>query len=423
MQHEHSFLLGINYQPRQQTHPDDGPFGWRRIDVGAVRHEMQHIADLGCDTIRLTLTWEAFQPGMARIGSRAMRNLERVLDLAQQAGLRAIASLLHGTQGGALQLPVWATGLKLEPQQRLTSRFGPELLVGAEGLPEVLSEGHLRPILVRDLYRDPEQLAAQRYLLSEVMGYFAEHPAVRAWEIGHDLDRVRAPVSNQAARDWFRRLAEWSREQQVRCLLGTVSPRGLARRDSLRPAQLADVCDALVLAVDYSDPLPLNGFWNAEALALLHALVFSLSGRSALISGLGPATRAQGGDMWIEERQFGQQVYRHILDEDQQAALLEAALNRLYREGAAGVILAAYADVPELFWQAPPLDQARSERSRGIVRVDGSEKSAATVVRSFAGRLRRSALPKPDRPGSLPVDPEHYWRNPENELRRLFASR
>ncbi len=423
MQFEHNFLLGINYQPRQSARPEGGPYSWRRLDFGAIRHDVQHIKDLGCDTLRLMLTWEEFQPGKARIGSQAMRNLERVLDLAQQAGLRVILALLHGTQGGALSLPTWATGLKLEEQQDLTSRFGPELLVGAEGLPEVLSDGHLRPILVRDLYRDPEQLAAQRYLLKEVIGYFTQHPATRAWEIGRDLDRVRAPVSNQAARDWFRRLAEWSREYQARCLSGTVSSRSLARRDTLRPEQIAEVCDVVMLAVDRSEPLPLDGASSADALALLHALVFALSGRSALISGLGPATSRSGADVRVEERQFGQQVQSRLVDEEQQATVLEAALNRLYHEGAAGVILAAYADVPEMFWHAPPLDRVPSERCRGIVRADGSEKSAAAVLRSFAARLQQATLPAPGRPASLHIDPEHYWRAPEQELRRLFRSR
>ena len=69
------FSLGLTYWPRRSA------FGWwQNYDRGATRDELAHVAALGCDTVRLCLRWEDFQPGPQRINSAALRALEHALD-------------------------------------------------------------------------------------------------------------------------------------------------------------------------------------------------------------------------------------------------------------------------------------------------------------------------------------------------------
>ncbi|HWQ14774.1 MAG TPA: hypothetical protein VNL77_18390, partial [Roseiflexaceae bacterium] len=100
-----TFSLGLTYWPRRA-----GFRMWQAYDRGASREELAHIAALGCDTVRLCLLWEDFQPGPERVGSAAMRHLEHALDSAHAAGLRAALALFPVAVGGALHVPHWVNG-------------------------------------------------------------------------------------------------------------------------------------------------------------------------------------------------------------------------------------------------------------------------------------------------------------------------
>ena len=422
---EHTFSLGINYWPRRRASAEQLLCSWAEADTGALRAELEHIAELGFDTVRLELRWAEAMPG-TRVSSAALRGLERALDRAHDRGLRAVVALLGGELGGALHLPEWAVGYRLPSDTQRARRLGPPLLVVPDDQPAILAGERYRHEPARDFYGEPELLEAQRLMLREVIGNFAAHPAIGAWQLGAGLERVRRPASARAAADWWASLAGRATSHGASALLGTVSPLSLGRRDTLRPAQIVAAGSQVVVTVAPLPPLPVALPGDARGVLLLHALAAALIraelGRAApiTVADLGVPTAAGGASGVVAGELLGRPARLALSSAEQQATLLETALAALHRDGAGGVWLAAYAELAPALWHVAPADRSWWARSAGLVAPDGSEKPAAAAVRAFAARLRAGSLAAPVGPPTLPIDPERYWRDPAASFRDLW---
>jgi hypothetical protein len=415
------FSLGLTYWPRRTA------FGWwQNYDRGATRDELAHIAALGCDTVRFCLRWEDFQPGPQRINSAALRVLEHALDVAGAASLRVVAALFPVAIGGALQLPGWANGA--DPLEELLrgQRTG-EVRIRAPhpNAPPLLYDGVYRRNKAGDLFTDTRVLAAQHYLIQELVGYFGPHPALYAWQLGEGLERVQTPESASAVYEWFALMAETLRAQRPGArVLGVASDRALASPSGPRPEQITAACDLLGIAADPPRP-PVNQRPNHSAyVAFLHALTAALGETAALVTSMGLPTAPEAGlggsdndqPGWIADTACGRglQVYRGEME--QQAIFVEATLDRLQRQGASGAWLAAYADYPAELWRMPPLDRSIRERTLGLVDANGREKPAADALRRFAAERRPVRTVAPP----LEADPERYWRAPKASFEELW---
>ena len=199
----------MTYRPR-----GGGVAWWGAADRGAVRDDAQQIAGFGLDTVRLRLHWESFQPAPQRVGGAAMRVLEQTLDALHANGLRVILGLLPVWEAGGLHLPRWASrpdpvallrDLSRPAQARRNgaARSGAAPVLGAVRAQLIYESGyHLHP--ARDLFAEPELVAAQRYLVGEVCGYFGAHPAVAAWQLAEGWDLLRAPAPRRGSRAYGR---------------------------------------------------------------------------------------------------------------------------------------------------------------------------------------------------------------------------
>lgn len=417
-------MLGATYWPQAK-----GLTWWERYDRGEVREDFAHAAVLGLNTLRLHLLWEAFQPRLDRVGSPAMQMLEQTLDLAAEQGLRVVLTLFTGAVGGALYYPSWTTRssaaldlARLQRQGRAIPRATPAQ-PAAKHTRQVVFEHGYRTTAVRDLYEDPLLVDAQRYLIREVVGYFASHPAAWAWELGHQNELARQPRNPETFVEWQRRLADEAREQGARRVLGAVGLRALARRASgVRPEELAEVCDLLLGVVDVPAGLRLPESPALEEALLTYGLLRELApGSPVLVENLGLPTAASGQSGWIDDRAYGSPQRTFLAGEERQGQVLGDRLRDLHAAHAQGVILAAWGDYRPELWRLPPLDLARRERSLGLLRADGSEKPAALAVQRFAEELRAETLGRPGRrPLDLGVDLEEYRRGPGAVLQRLL---
>ncbi|HJZ46809.1 MAG TPA: hypothetical protein VKE41_06570, partial [Roseiflexaceae bacterium] len=350
-----SFSLGLTYWPRRSA------FGWwQTYDRGETRDELAHIATLGCDTVRFCLRWEDFQPSPRRVNSAVLRALEHALDTAHETGLGVVAALFPVALGGALQLPAWANGADpIEELRRATRLTGPTVAARPGGAARLLYDGGYRANRANDLFIDARVLEAQRYLIHELAGYFRSHPALRIWQLGEGLERVRTPGSAQAVAEWYAAMGEALREQDPRTpLLGVTSARGLTLSAGPRPADIAESCDQVGVVADPPQP-PISERPNHSAyVAFLHALTGWLSHKPALVTSLGlptvPGTSLGGveGDRagWIADSSYGRRLRAYRGDPEQQEIFIEATLDRLQRAGASGAWLAAYADYPQSLW-------------------------------------------------------------------------
>jgi hypothetical protein len=420
--HAESFSLGLTYWPRRSA------FGWwQEYDRGATRDELAHVAALGCDTVRFCLRWEDFQPGPQRINSAAMHALEHALDTAGEAKLRVVAALFPVAIGGALQLPAWANGADpLDELLNAQRRGNGAISAPSAGGPALLYEGGYRSNKAADLFSDTRVLQAQRYLIHELVGYFGPHPALHTWQLGEGLERVRAPASASAPREWFALMVEALRTARPGArVLGVVSEQALARPAGPRPDQVASACNMLGIAADPPRP-PANQRPNhGTYAAFLHALTAALGETAALVTSLGLPTvpdASLGGNEsdragWIADSAYGRALNVYRGEPEQQASFVEATLDRLQRAGAMGAWLAAYADYPAELWRMAPLDRSIRERTLGVVDASGRDKPAARALQRFAAERRQVLAATPP----IEADPERYWRDPRREFARLWA--
>lgn len=410
---DQTFSLGITYWPLRSSYR-----AWSGFDRGAVREELAHIASMGCDTVRLCLRWEDFQPGPERLGREAIRGLEPMLDAVQEAGLGAVLALFVGGLGGARLLPQWTTGHSLvENDPTLVQRYGAVLRAPGPQATVVYADGH-RKVQLRDIYENRGQIQAQKYLIRELIGNFSAHSAVKAWQLGYDLERVLMPSSNQVARDWYRRICEYARQQGAKQIIGVASPRSLTSSSSLRPEQIAAEADQVGIHTFPHEPLRLSDPRSPVGISFLYHLTASLVGKPVLVANLGLASAPDNQARWIADRAFGRVARSYLATEDEQAAFLESSLQTLWQAGASGIWLAAYGDVPRDLWGVAPFDRFQRERTIGLLRADGREKAAAEVVRRFAHEHRDKQIHAPA--SLMEFDPERYWHKPAEQIQALL---
>ena len=83
--------FGVNYTPRH------GWFhAWHDFDPGRAREDLDRIAGLGLDHVRVFHLWPLLQPNRTLIRGAAVDQLVQLVDLAAEAGLDV---LVDGVQG------------------------------------------------------------------------------------------------------------------------------------------------------------------------------------------------------------------------------------------------------------------------------------------------------------------------------------
>jgi hypothetical protein len=273
------WTLGTTYWPRRK-----GALLWAAWDRGEVRDELQQIATIGIDTLRLPLHWEDFQPRPERIDSGVLRSLEQTLDLAADARLRVVPSLMPLAIAGAIHLPAWTTAASLAADMVMATKFGPLLIVRSESQPPLIWERTAHQTEVRDLWTNPAMREGQRKLIAEVVGYFADHPALRGWEIGSGIELARLPSSSDAAAEWLAETAESMREHGARgSLFYAATLRSLLRREGPRPESIVEAGVTPVVSLVPPEPAWIGQRLTAEMLRFAAALVRSLCGAAPVL--------------------------------------------------------------------------------------------------------------------------------------------
>lgn len=417
---ETPFTLGVTYWPRRA-----GFRWWSAVDRGEVREDLQRIAGLGCAAVRFCLRWEDVQPAPRKINTPALNAFEQALEYAGEAGLRVVAALFPAALGGALHVPRWAANPDPLDELMQLTHFGEPLVVQSATPTPVVYDGAYQTNLARDQFRDSGTIEAQRYLVYEVVGYFGSHPALMAWQLGEGLERIRKPESSQAIHEWYAKLAETAREGYSRArLLGVTSERGLTNTSGPRPEHIASTCDDIAVAADVPLPLPDLKPMDLDALEFLYTLTAGLAGRPVAVAGLGQPTAPDNRDTRVADSLYGRSISTYLASYEAQAEFVGQALERLWRAGAAGAWLAAYADYPPDEWRLPPLDRSIRSRTLGLVDAAGREKPVAAALREFAEQPRGNRRPSAIAPRSEALGPrldsERYWRDPRRECERLW---
>jgi len=141
--------FGVNYVPS-----GDWFYSWLSPRWDAIRRDLDAIAALGLDHVRVLPLWPVLQPNRTLIREEALADVRRVVQLAGDAGLDASVDVLQGHLSSFDFVPSW------------------------------LSTWHRR-----NMFTDPECLTAQAALVAAVHGAVADLPGYLGLTLGNEVNQ------------------------------------------------------------------------------------------------------------------------------------------------------------------------------------------------------------------------------------------
>ncbi|GHG93819.1 glycoside hydrolase 5 family protein [Streptomyces rubradiris] len=167
--------FGVNYTPSQ------GWFHhWLDFDLDSVRADLDAIAALGLDHIRVFPLWPYFQPNRTLIRPRAVEQLVALTDAAAERGLDTAVDGLQGHLSSFDFLPAWT---------RTWHR--------------------------RNLFTDPDVTAGQAAYLRTLAAALADRPHFLGMTVGNEVNQFAAgphpdpdPVTADEAGRWLTRMLD-----------------------------------------------------------------------------------------------------------------------------------------------------------------------------------------------------------------------
>jgi endo-1,4-beta-mannosidase len=382
------FSVGVNYWPASSAMRM-----WQRFDAGEIVTDLTRCANAGCDTVRIFLLWEDFQPQAGTVDDGALAKLREVADLAERAGVGLIPTLFTGHMSGVNWYPAWALGTA--PARRFRTIAG----------------GIVVDRATRD-WAAPPILAAQALLAREAARALAGHRALRMWDLGNENSNCWVPATRDDGRRWLAAMAEAIRVTDA----ATPITIGLHAEDleedrRIGPAEAAEVCDVLSM---HGYPMYLK--WahakdDHRVLPFLAAVTRWLGDKDVLFEEFGAPTRDP-------RDRDADRVAEMLLEEDAAADYTARAIDAIADAGCTGALLWCYADYAKRIWSEPPLDTAVHERHFGLWRADGSPKPAVAALIPWRDAPR---APVPD--GTwIDLRRERFFHEPMANLVRLYQA-
>ena len=444
---------------------------WRELDLGEVRDELAHIADMGFETVRLFALTQDFLPERERVDASMVSRLVDVARVASEVGLSIVPTLMVINMSGKIWWPAW--------------------MLAPDGTPA-------------SLYSEPSVVRSQVMLVSACVNALAGDASIRAFDIANEIDDAQRPESRVAAHDWLSAICGIIRAGspgvpvRIGAHLPSLTTNNNMRIDDLGAALDEDVMHAYPLYSEYA-----RSFLDPELVPFACALTAGLAGagsavipserqpptvipserqpptvipserqpptvipserqpptvipserqpptvipserqrvegsappsRPTLMQEFGLCTAPKGEPgRTITDDFLGKRRTQYLASEEEAERYYDAVLNRLAKTGAAGAYAWCYADYDARLFDRPPLDTAVRERTFGLVRADGSEKPAARVFRAMRQRRGASVIPHSRSecrdlpsltrsPAILDITADHYYDAPGEHFERLYG--
>ncbi|WP_312989484.1 glycoside hydrolase 5 family protein [Crossiella cryophila] len=165
--------FGVNYTPARGWF-----FHWLDFDLDAVRRDLDSIAGLGLDHIRVFPLWPVFQPNRNLVRANAIRDLLAVVDAAAERGLDVAVDGLQGHLSSFDFRPSWTVSWHR-----------------------------------RNMFTDPDVVAGEAFYLNTLATALADRPNFLGMTLGNEVNQFSDkphpdpdPVGVDEAESWLHRL-------------------------------------------------------------------------------------------------------------------------------------------------------------------------------------------------------------------------
>jgi hypothetical protein len=353
--HRHRF--GVNYTPSRNWW-----FCWNDWDAGSIARDLDAIAALGADHLRILLVWPYFQPNPTYVSGLHLARLDQLLTLMGERRLDALVTVFTGQLSGWYFLPPF--------QKERDARAG------------------------EAFYSDSEMFRAQELFVRELSRVMQPHTNIIGFDLGNEVNTCWSAPS-QMGDAWMRRMLALMQQ----ALPGSLNVNGVDHHpwfdgQTFSPHVLATQrfpvmhCYPLWTgALDYGGPLDPP---SVKLLASMAALIRSYAG-------------TQRTPVWAGE--FNTCI--ESLDESGQAEWLRRAVEAAIAEGVAWFTYWDSHDVDRKFAFNPV------EYSLGLLTNDGRVKEQGRMFQRLAAQHRGKAVVYPTaalRPPPKEATVETTWR-------------
>lgn len=381
-----AFTLGVNYWPRRSA-----MYMWQRFDAGEIREDMARIKQLGLQTVRFFVMWDAFQPAPDRMDGAMLERFETMMNAIGDAGLGAVPTLFTGHMSGVNWLPSWSLD-RSTPHGRFRT----------------IAEGGESPYGIADFYADPALLRAQRFFAERVGERARAHPALLVWDLGNEFSNLREPRTPADAAHWSASLSEALERVSGAGVTAGTHGEDVERDRNIRPSSL-DAPFEIATMHGYSVYATFSrGRMDTDVVPYYARLMQAFSGKPLLFSEFGNPTCPPGTVTPYDRQPLpGEPAQQHgtpppnaaafaCLQEDEMARYCEDVLRKLHAQGCIGAMWWCWADYDRSLAHEPPFDRAEHELHFGMIRADGSLKPVAeTLARIAAEGWNRQEAPPP----------------------------
>jgi hypothetical protein len=371
-------IVGSSYWPASS-----GPYMWHeRIGTG-VAADLAAVRNAGLEAVRLHLAWDAFMPSDRQVSPHRLRDLAAVLEAARAVSLGVVPVLFAQSFGDCVFLPAYAVD-KRRPRPGVRVICDQNIVTGGP----------------RDLYADPLMLEAATRWLDGLLSAFANHPAVVAWDLGHDPASTVRPRRTAEMAAWVELMSARIRGHEDACWL-TLGAGDVLTARGVRLAAVAGHVDALGLHVDvHRVAAALRAAPGAGPVVFTAQLAQRLASGAqragtpllvncAIASGEEAAPPRPGA----EEAPAAWDV--PLLEPARAAALAADLVDRLGEVGVAGLLGGSWQDTAARTLIAAPFDRFPSIARWGLAAMTGELKPWGEAWAAAANRASGLAAPVP----------------------------
>ncbi len=378
--------IGVTYWSREV-----GPYIWHEYDGARTEGELRAIKAAGHRTVRTHLLWDAFMPTPARVEPARLGNLEHLLGVAADLSLQVVPTLFMQTLGECVMLPTYA--IDVNARRR-----------GVRAVTDAVTQ----PGGPRYLYTDQLMVEVCVRWIDELLSAFAGHPAISAWDIGHNPAGGVRPQRIAHMRRWVSLIAERIHAREQRCML-TLSADDVVIARAVRPGDIAPLLDCLGLDLNSSALKQVGGELEPSASTFLVQLCESISESVPLIAHLHAASASDDDPVDDDALDIDTQTRRFV------AGTVDALVDC----GCTGLMAAMWSSPGPRAAEVPPFDRQHHLRNGGVVDASGTATAFGDAWVAEAQRERECSLPSP-----LPerIDVDDYYANLPESLHELRAA-